>query len=62
MDPELLLGSGSRKIQSWIRIWNNSFRIHNTGVVEPTGAGFFLLEPGLVKNENEPAPGCCCVT
>ena len=32
MDPELLLGSGfgTRKIQSWIRIRNKSFRIHNT--------------------------------
>ena len=28
MDPELLPGSGTRKIQSWIR--NKSFRIHNT--------------------------------
>ena len=33
MDLELLPGSGSgtRKIQSWIRIRNKSFRIHNTG-------------------------------
>ena len=32
MDPELVPGSGSgtRKIQSWIRIRNKSFRIHNT--------------------------------
>ena len=30
MDPELLPGSGTRKIQSWIRILNKSFRIHNT--------------------------------
>ena len=34
-DPDVLPGSGSRtrKIQSWIRIWNKSFRIgiHNTG-------------------------------
>ena len=34
MDPEFSPGSGSgtRKIQSWIRIriWNKSFRIHNT--------------------------------
>ena len=34
MDPELLPGSGSgsgtRKIQSWIRIRNKSFRIQNT--------------------------------
>ena len=32
MDPELLPGSesGTQKIQSWIRIRNNSFRIHNT--------------------------------
>ena len=32
MDPELLPGSGSgtRKIQSWIRIRNKSFRIRNT--------------------------------
>ena len=28
MDPELLPGSGTWKIQSWIR--NKSFRIHNT--------------------------------
>ena len=31
MDPTLLPGSGTRKIQSWIRIQNKSFRIHNTG-------------------------------
>ena len=33
MDPELLPGSGSgtRKIQSLIRIRDKSFRIHNTG-------------------------------
>ena len=30
MDPELLPGSGTRKIQGWIRIRNKSFRIHNT--------------------------------
>ena len=30
MDLELLPGSGTRKIQSWIRIRNKSFRIHNT--------------------------------
>ena len=30
MDPEILPGSGTRKIQSWIRIRNKSFRIHNT--------------------------------
>ena len=32
MDPELLPGSGSgtQKIQSWIRISNESFWIHNT--------------------------------
>ena len=30
MDPELLHGSGARKIQSWIR--NKSFLIHNTAV------------------------------
>ena len=31
---ELLLGSGSEtgKIQSWIWIWNKSFRIRNTGL------------------------------
>ena len=36
MDPELLPGSGSGtwKIQSWIRIWNKSFRIHNTDYFE----------------------------
>ena len=33
MDPELLPGSGDQKIQSWIRIRNKSFRIHNTGCV-----------------------------
>ena len=35
MDPELLPGSGSgtRKIQSWIRIRNKSFRIRNTGTL-----------------------------
>ena len=33
MDPELLPGSGSRKIQRWIRIQNKSFRIHNTGIM-----------------------------
>ena len=34
MDPEILPGSGSGtwKIQSWIRIWNNQFRIHNTAL------------------------------
>ena len=51
MDPELLPGSGTRKIQSWIR--NKSFRIHNTGfkwqykavaeaiaeIMDKTGAG-----------------------
>ena len=31
IDPELLPGSGTRKIQSWIRIRNKTFRIHNTG-------------------------------
>ena len=30
MDPELLPGSGTRKIQSWIRIQNKSFWIRNT--------------------------------
>ena len=30
MGPEILPGSGTRKIQSWIRIRNISFRIHNT--------------------------------
>ena len=32
MDQELLpgAGSGTLKIQSWIRIWNKSFRIRNT--------------------------------
>ena len=29
MDPELLPGSVTRKIQSWIRIRNKSFRIHH---------------------------------
>ena len=29
MDPELLPGSGTRKIQSWIRIRNKSCRIRN---------------------------------
>ena len=33
MDPELLPGSGTRKIQSWIQIRNKSFRIRNTGLV-----------------------------
>ena len=33
MDPELLPGSGTRKIQSWIRIRNKSFRIHNTAII-----------------------------
>ena len=34
MDPELLpgFGFGTRKIQSWIRIQNKFFRIHNTGL------------------------------
>ena len=33
IDPELLSGSesGTRKIQSWIRLRNKSFRIRNTG-------------------------------
>ena len=39
MDPELLpgYGSGSRKIQSWIRIRirNKSFQIHNTSHNQP---------------------------
>ena len=30
MDLELLPGSGTWKIQSWFRIRNKSFRIHNT--------------------------------
>ena len=36
MDPELLRGSGPElwKIQSWIRIRNKSFRIHNTVYLE----------------------------
>ena len=36
MDRELLPGSGSRtqKIWSWIRIWNKSFRIHNTATID----------------------------
>ena len=29
MDRKLLPGSGTRKIQSWIRVRNKSFRIHN---------------------------------
>ena len=33
MDPELLHGSGTRKIQSWIRIRNKSFQIHNTALI-----------------------------
>ena len=32
MDLTLLPGSGTRKIKSWIRIRNKSFRIHNTAV------------------------------
>ena len=32
MDPELLPGSGTRNLQSWIRIRNKSFRIRNTGI------------------------------
>ena len=30
MNPELLTGSEAQKIQSWIRIQNKSFRIHNS--------------------------------
>ena len=44
MDPELLPGSrsGTRKIQSWIRIWNKSFRIHNIDKKRKISSVFFL--------------------
>ena len=58
LDPELLPGSGSgtRKIQSWIRIQNKSFRIHNTeikcihfklGSHRITGCPAILLDIGI---------------
>ena len=34
-DLKFLPGSGTRKIQSWIRIRNKSFRIHNTAGKDP---------------------------
>ena len=57
MDPELLSESGSRthKIQSWIRIRNKSFRIHNTSVSD-----LYSLNPDPAKNLNpdpDPDPG-----
>ena len=33
MDPKLLFGSGTRKLQSWIRMRNKSLRIRNTGFI-----------------------------
>ena len=55
MDPEILPGSGSRKIQSRIR--NKSFRIRNTGIENQliqliSGKISSLLNSG-VKNEPE---------
>ena len=42
MDPELLPGSGSgtRKIESWIRIRNKSFRIHNAACRQCFGSEY----------------------
>ena len=42
MDPELLPGSGTRKIQSWIRIRYKSFRIRNTDFFPLTILSFFF--------------------
>ena len=45
MDPELLPGYGTRKIQSWIRIRNKSFLIRNT-------ASFWVLSPVPLRLQN----------
>ena len=49
MDPELLPGSGSgtRKIQSWIR--NKSFRIHNTAYSCPLWTNMLDLSREIVS-------------
>ena len=44
MDPELLHGSGTRKLKSWIRIRNTSFQIHNTVFL----VYFFIPDPHLL--------------
>ena len=46
IDPELLPGSGTRKIQSWIR--NKSFRIHNTG--QKGGGGGSVSDPYSIES------------
>ena len=54
MDPELLLGYGTQKIQSYIRIRNKSFRIRNTAFYSNKLWTIELeLEPEL---EPEPEP------
>ena len=52
MDPEIFPGSGTRKIQSWIRIRNKSFRIHNTDLNNQ------LLSIGITKGRGPLLPGC----
>ena len=51
MDPEILpgFGSGTRKIQSWIRIRirNKSFRIQNTGTSYYDSNMFVIKDLGL---------------
>ena len=44
MDPdlELLPGSGTQKVQSWIRIRNKSFWIHTTGRINKGYLNFVL--------------------
>ena len=63
IDPELLPGSGTRKIQSWIRIRNKSFRIHNT---DPTRGLHFTIPPHFLPSLNflflfSSFPVYCCL-
>ena len=63
MDQELLPGSGyesgTRKTQSWIRIRNKSFRIHNTGCkFLPTNFSIFdWISREFLTNTEEPEYG-----
>ena len=55
MDLELLPGSGSatRKIQSWIRIRNDLFRIRNTRLKIST-KGCWYFNSKLTQNQTDP--------
>ena len=66
LDPELLPGSGTRKIQSWIRIRKIAFRFRDTERNADTRASWAAMEHGsapvtlclfLLQAELAPLPG-----